>query len=55
MLELRRNYCIKEVENLIDFVISASIMNDNEIITLSVVVKLLSIESKKSWFCFYKG
>lgn len=78
MLELHKSYCIKEVENLKDFVtiayviiddiykkvtpthianrcnIKDSIMSDSEIITISIVGELLTIDSEKAWFGFCK-
>ncbi|MDK2801175.1 MAG: hypothetical protein PWQ70_2794 [Clostridiales bacterium] len=78
MLELDRNYYIKEIENLKDFVIVAyvliddiyhkvtpthivnrcnindSIMSDSEIITISIVGELLTIDSEKAWLGFCK-
>lgn len=76
MLELDRDYSIKEMENLKDFItfayviidenyqrvtpthianrcnINDSIMSDNEIITISIVGELLTIDSAKAWFGF---
>ena len=78
MLELDRDYSIKEIENLKDFVtvtyviiddiyhkvtptrianrcnINDSIMSDSEIITISIVGELLTIDSEKAWFGFCK-
>lgn len=78
MLELDRNYSIKEIENLKDFItiayviiddiykkvtptyivnrcnINDSIMSDSEIITISIVGELLTIDSEKAWFGFCK-
>jgi hypothetical protein len=78
MLELHKNYCIKEIENLKDFVtvafviiddiykkvtpthiaqrcnINDCIMSDSEIITISIVGELLTIDSEKAWFGFCK-
>jgi len=78
MLELDRDYSIKEIENLKDFVtvtyviiddiyhkvtptcianrcnINVSIMSDSEIITISIVGELLTIDSEKAWFGFCK-
>jgi len=78
MLELNRDYSIKEIENLKDFVtvayviiddiyqkvtpthianrcnINDSIMSDREIITMSIVGELLTIDSEKAWFGFCK-
>jgi hypothetical protein len=78
MLELDRNYSIKEIKNLKDFVtvayviiddiyhkvtpthianrcnIYTSVMSDSEIITISIVGELLTIDSEKAWFGFCK-
>lgn len=78
MLELHKDYCIKEIENLKDFItvvfviiddiydkvtpthianrcnIKNSIMSDSEIITISIVGELLTIDSEKAWFGFCK-
>ena len=78
MLELDRDYSIKEIENLKDFItvtyviiddiyhkvtptcianrcnINDSIMSDSEIITISIVGELLTIDSEKAWFGFCK-
>lgn len=78
MLELHKSYCIKEIENLKEFItvvfviiddiykivtpthianrcnINDSIMSDSEIITISIVGELLTIDSEKAWFSFCK-
>jgi hypothetical protein len=78
MLELDRNYSIKEIKNLKDFVtvayviiddiyhkvtpthianrcnINTSVMSDSEIIAISIVGELLTIDSEKAWFGFCK-
>jgi hypothetical protein len=77
MLEYK-NYSIKEIENLKDFVIvtyviiddiyqkvtpthianrcniNNSILSDSEIITISIVGELLTIDSENAWFNFCK-
>lgn len=78
MLEHDRNYSIKEIVNLKDFVtvayviiddiyrkftsthianrcnINDSILSGSEIITISIVGELLTIDSEKAWFGFCK-
>lgn len=78
MLELHKDYCIKEIENLKDLItvvfviiddiynkvtpthianrcnIKNSIMSDSEIITISIIGELLTIDSEKAWFGFCK-
>lgn len=78
MLELHKDYCIKEIENLKDLItvvfviiddiynkvtpthidnrcnIKNSIMSDSEIITISIIDELLTIDSEKAWFGFCK-
>jgi len=78
MLELDRNYSIKEIRDLKDFItvayviiddiyqevtpthiknrcnINTSKMSDSEIITLSIVAELLTIDSENAWFGFCK-
>lgn len=78
MLELDRNYSIKEIEDFKDLVtivyviiddiyqevtpthimnrrnISDSILSDSEIITISIVGELLTIDSEKAWHGFCK-
>ena len=77
MLESDKNYCIKEIGDLKNFVtvayviigdsyhevtpthiknrcnINTSKMSDSELITLSIVAELLTIDSENAWFGFY--
>ncbi|SHJ38398.1 hypothetical protein SAMN02745176_03408, partial [Lutispora thermophila DSM 19022] len=78
MLESDRNYSIKEIGDLKDFItvayviiddiyqevtpthikkrcnINTSKMSDSEIITLSIVAELLTIDSENAWLGFCK-